>query len=258
MLDCLSMLHYLAAMRHRAMLHTVGARIRALRDAKSLSRRELSQSSGVSERFLAQLEGGEGNISLSRLADVCEALATNPSAILEGTHLVGTHDIIALLGVRGAGKSSVGAQLAQVRQVEFVEVDACIEKTAGLSLSEIFEVHGESYYRRLESEVLSTLLREMKPSVIATGGSIVSHQENFAMLQDATCTVWLRARPKDHWNRVIEQGDERPMAENPHAFAELKALLSEREQLYASSNFVVDTADKSIEEVVSSVAKAIG
>lgn len=240
------------------MLQTVGARVRALRDEKSLSRRELSRLSGVSERFLAQLETGQGNISLSRLADVCDALATTPGAILAGASSVGLHDIIALLGVRGAGKSSVGAELAQRREVEFVEVDGLIEKAAGLSLSEIFEMHGESYYRRLEREVLGTILSSSRPAVIATGGSIVNHRENFAMLKGSTCTVWLKARPQDHWNRVIEQGDERPMAENPHAFSELKALLAARERLYASSNFVVDTADKSIEQVVHSVAEAVG
>ncbi len=240
------------------MLQTVGARIRALRDEKSLSRRELSRLSGVSERFLSQLEGGQGNISLSRLADVCEALATTPSAILAGASSVGRHEIIALLGVRGAGKSSVGAELAKRREVHFVEIDGLIENAAGLSLSEIFELHGESYYRKLESEALGTILSAKTPAIIATGGSIVNHQENFALLQSATCTVWLRARPQDHWNRVIEQGDERPMAENPHAYSELKALLAARERLYANSNFVVDTAEKTIDEVVHSVSEAIG
>lgn len=240
------------------MLQTVGARVRALRDEKSLSRRELSRLSGVSERFLAQLEGGNGNISLARLADVCDALGTTPSAILDGTSNVGQHDIIALLGVRGAGKSSVGAELAKQRQVEFVEIDGLIEKAAGLSLAEIFEMHGETYYRKLERDVLGTILSGKHPAVIATGGSIVNHEENFSLLQRAACTVWLKARPQDHWNRVIEQGDERPMAENPHAFSELKALLAAREKLYASSNFIIDTADKSVEQVVHSVAEAIG
>ncbi len=238
------------------MLQTVGARVRALRDEKSLSRRELSRLSGVSERFLSQLERGQGNISLSRLADVCEALATTPSAILSGASSLGQHDIIALLGVRGAGKSSVGAELAKRRSVSFVEVDGLIENAAGLSLSEIFELHGEDYYRKLEREVLGTIHSSKAPAWIATGGSIVSHQENFAMLQSQACTVWLRAKPQDHWNRVIEQGDERPMAENPHAYAELKALLAARERLYANSNFVVDTSEKSIAEVVTSVAHA--
>lgn len=240
------------------MLQIVGARVRALRENKRLSRRELTQSSGVSERFLAQLESGHGNISLSRLADVSDALGTTPGALLEGASTGGQRDFIALLGVRGAGKSSVGQGLANLRGVDFVEIDGRIAETAGLSLAQIFEVHGEDYYRRLERVVLSRLLADNQPSVIATGGSIVSHQENFAMLKSAACTVWLRARPQDHWNRVIEQGDARPMAENPHAFSELKALLAAREPLYASSNFIVDTTGRTVDEVVGVVSEAVG
>jgi len=257
MLDISKQWHYVAEMRHQAMLQTVGARVRALRDQKGLSRRKLSGLSGVSERFLAQLEGGEGNISLSRLADVCEALETTPGAILSGASQSGAHEIIALLGLRGSGKSSVGAALALQRSVPFVEVDSLIEEQAQLSLSEIFELHGENYYRRLEGSVLSTLLSDRRPSVLATGGSIVSHDENFSMLKKYACTIWLRARPQDHWNRVIEQGDDRPMAANPHAFSDLKTLLIARERLYASANFVVDTSDKSIDEVVQAAASAV-
>jgi len=142
--------------------------------------------------------------------------------------------------------------------VDFVEVDGLIERAAGLGLAQIFEMHGEGYYRRLEEEVLSRILSENKPAVIATGGSIVNHQDNFSMLRSATCTVWLRAKAQDHWDRVIEQGDERPMAENPHAYAELKALLAERESLYASSNFVIETSGQSIDEVVAAVSLAVG
>jgi XRE family aerobic/anaerobic benzoate catabolism transcriptional regulator len=240
------------------MLQTVGARIRALREEKHLSRRELSEISGVSERFLAQLENGQGNISLSRLADVSDALHTTPGELLAGASTGKQRDFIALLGVRGAGKSSVGQQLANQRGVDFVEIDGRIEVAASLSLAEIFELHGEGYYRRLEREVLSRVLADNKPAVIATGGSIVNHRENFALLKNAACTVWLKARPQDHWNRVIEQGDERPMAENPHAFSELKALLAARESLYASSNFVIDTSGKTVNQVVTSVATAVG
>jgi len=240
------------------MLQTVGARVRALREGKALSRRELSEVSGVSERFLAQLENGQGNISLSRLADVSEALATTPGDLLAGANANTGRDFIALLGVRGAGKSTVGQKLASQRGVEFVEIDGRIERAASLSLGEIFELHGEGYYRRLEHDVLTRVLAENKPAVIATGGSIVNHQENFSLLKNAACTVWLKARPQDHWNRVIEQGDERPMAENPHAFSELKALLAARESLYAGSNFVIDTSGKTVGQVVSSVADAVG
>ncbi len=245
-------------MRHLAMLQTVGARVRALREEKRLSRRQLSDLSGVSERFLAQLEVGQGNISLGRLADVADALQTTPGALLAGASTGKQRDFIALLGVRGAGKSSVGQVLADLRGVEFVEIDGRIEIAASLSLAEIFEVHGEGYYRRLEREVLSRVLADTKPAIIATGGSIVNHRENFALLKNAACTVWLKARPQDHWNRVIEQGDERPMAENPHAFSELKALLAARESLYASSNFVIDTSGKTVDQVVASVATAVG
>jgi XRE family aerobic/anaerobic benzoate catabolism transcriptional regulator len=245
-------------MRHLAMLQTVGARVRALREEKRLSRRELSELSGVSERFLAQLEVGKGNISLARLADVSDALHTTPGALLAGASTGKQRDFIALLGVRGAGKSSVGQVLADQRGVDFVEIDGRIEIAASLTLAEIFEVHGEGYYRRLEREVLARVLADTKPAIIATGGSIVNHRENFTMLKNSACTVWLKARPQDHWNRVIEQGDERPMAENPHAFSELKALLAARESLYASSNFVIDTSGKTVEQVVASVATAVG
>jgi XRE family aerobic/anaerobic benzoate catabolism transcriptional regulator len=222
-----------------------------------LSRRELSEKCGVSERFLAQLESGRGNISLARFADVAEALATSPADLLAGANGGRQREFIALLGVRGAGKSTVGRRLAATRGVDFVEVDQRIEEAAGLSLSEIFELHGEAYYRRLESEVLGRLVSDSRPAVIATGGSIVNHQENYNLLKNRSCTVWLKARAQDHWNRVIEQGDERPMAQNPHAFAELSALLVAREPLYAAANFVVDTSGKTIDQVVDLVEGAV-
>jgi XRE family aerobic/anaerobic benzoate catabolism transcriptional regulator len=239
------------------LLAIIGARVRARREELGLSRRELSQSSGVSERFLAQLEGGKGNISLVRFADVAEALGTNPAAILAGT--VGgsaePRHAVALLGVRGAGKSAIGARLAERRRLPFVEVDQRIERAAGLRLGEIFELHGESYYRRLEREVLHRLLAERREQVLATGGSIVNDRENFELLRARAHTIWLRARPEDHWNRVIQQGDSRPMAENPQAFAELRALLAAREPLYASADHVVDTSGRSVDDVVEEVLR---
>ena len=238
------------------MLSTVGARVRALRDEHGLSRRQLSEKSGLSERFLAQLEGGKGNISLSRFADVAFALGTTPSALLEGASDGTNRNIIALLGLRGAGKSSVGQGLATQRGIPFIEVDRRIEDAAGLSLGQIFELHGEGYYRRLETEVLADLLGQSQPMVIATGGSIVNHRDNFDLLKRSSCTVWLKAKAQDHWNRVIEQGDQRPMAENPHAFSELSTLLAERESLYASANLIIDTSGKSIGDVVSQLSEA--
>jgi len=243
-------------MRHQALLTTVGARVRALRARRRMSRRELSQVSGVSERFLAQLEVGAGNISLTRFADVAEALGTTPAELLANTG--GPRSgVVALLGVRGAGKSTVGQRLAVLREAPFVEVDREIESAAGLSLAEIFEVHGEAYYRRLEREVLMRLLQSGTDMILATGGSIVNHRDNFALLQNGTTTVWLRARAEDHWNRVIQQGDERPMAQNPHAFSELKALLAAREPVYENANIIVDTSERTVDEVVTQLAEAV-
>jgi len=230
-----------------------------LREHRGWSRRQLSETSGLSERFLAQLESGRGNISLLRFADVAEALDTTPSELLAGaaTPANGT-GIVALLGVRGAGKSTIGIALAEEFEVPFIEVDQRIEQSAGLSLSEIFELHGEAYYRRLEREVLTRLLTEPRSMVLATGGSIVNDRENYAQLRERSQTVWLRAKAEDHWNRVIQQGDARPMAKNPHAFAELRALLAAREPMYANAHHVVDTTGRNVEEVVSLVGAAVG
>ena len=246
-------------MKHQSLLTTVGARVRALRERQGLARRQLSEISGVSERFLAQLEAGRGNISLLRFADVSDALGTTPSELLAGASgPLNASGIIALLGVRGSGKSTVGASFAEQQGVLFVEVDSRIEHAAGLSLAEIFELHGESYYRRLEREVLSRLLTESQAMVLATGGSIVNDRENYAVLRERASTVWLRAKAEDHWNRVIQQGDARPMAQNPHAFSELRALLAAREPLYATAHHVIDTSGRSIEDVVELLDQTVG
>jgi XRE family aerobic/anaerobic benzoate catabolism transcriptional regulator len=223
-----------------------------------MSRRQLSEISGVSERFLAQLESGKGNISLGRFADVAQALATTPAELLVGaTPNHRGSGIVALLGVRGAGKSTIGSSLADRCSVPFIELDARIEEAAGLSLAEIFELHGEAYYRRLEREVLARLVTDVSAGVLATGGSIVNHRDNYSILRERCTTVWLRARPEDHWNRVIQQGDRRPMGENPHAFAELRALLAAREPLYAEADHIVDTTDRNVTAVVDAIHSAV-
>lgn len=220
---------------------------------RGLSRRQLSESSGVSERFLAQLESGSGNISLLRFAEVARALGVLPSELLAAAE-PGEHAMrsVALLGLRGAGKSTVGAALGKRLGVSFIEVDQRIEQAAGLSLGQLFELHGEGYYRRLEHNVLQSLLSG-PPVVLAAGGSIVSSPDNFALLRRGCRTIWLRARPEDHWSRVIQQGDHRPMAKNPHAFEELRTLLSQREELYASADHTVDTTSRSVAAVVKQV-----
>ncbi len=238
-------------------LETVGATVRATRERRGWSRRELASASGVSERFLAQLETGDGNISLRRFAEVAHALGTTPTALLAPTEAPASQKPIALLGVRGAGKSSVGAALARKLAMRFVEVDQEIEQAAGLPLGDIFTLHGEAYYRRVEREVLTRLFAEPSPMVLATGGSIVNDPTNYALLLRRAQTVWLKARPEDHWNRVVAQGDQRPMAENPHAFAELRALMTAREKLYARAEHTVDTTARRVPQVVSAIAEMV-
>ncbi|MEO8706970.1 MAG: shikimate kinase [Kofleriaceae bacterium] len=238
-------------------LETVGATVRSHRERRGWSRRELAEHSGVSERFLAQLETGDGNISLRRFAEVAHALGTNPSVLLAAADAPAETRPIALLGVRGAGKSSVGEALAKKLVVAFIELDQRIEVAAGLPLGEVFALHGEAYYRRIEREVLTQLLAEKTPFVLATGGSIVNDPTNYALLRSRCETVWLRATPEDHWNRVVAQGDQRPMAENPHAFAELRALLVAREKLYARADHAIDTSGRRVAGVVSAITEAV-
>lgn len=247
-------MHYIS---HMDFLRAVGSTVRSHRERRGLSRRELAQRSGLSERFLAQLETGDGNISLRRFAEVARALGTAPSALLAPAETPPDVRPIALLGVRGAGKSTIGAALAKKLGVPFVELDQQIEEAAGLPLGEVFALHGEAYYRRIEREVLSRLLAEPTEMVLATGGSIVNDPTNFALLRSKCTTVFLRASAEDHWNRVVAQGDKRPMADSPHAFAELRALLTAREKLYARADHVVDTAGLRVPQVTAAIAAAM-
>src|SRR4051812_45302913 len=187
---CLSpamLMHYIAVMSS-SYLGAVGSAVRAHRERRGWSRRELASHSGVSERFLAQLETGDGNISLRRFSEVAHALGTTPAALLASAEAPAATRPIALLGVRGAGKSTIGAALAKRLGVAFVELDQEIEQAAGLPLGEVFALHGEAYYRRLEREVLRQLLARggsidprgaPAPFVLATGGSIVNDPTNY-------------------------------------------------------------------------------
>jgi len=249
-------MHYIAYVA--SYLESVGRAVRSQRERRGWSRRELASQSGVSERFLAQLETGDGNISLLRFASVSHALGTTPSVLLAAADAPTDARPIALLGLRGAGKSAVGAALAKKLGLSFVELDQRIEDAAGLPLGEVFALHGEAYYRRIEREVLAQLLAAPSPLVLATGGSIVNDPTNFALLRTRCQTIWLRARPEDHWNRVVAQGDQRPMAENPHAFAELRALLAAREKLYARADHTIDTAGSRVPQVVAAIAELAG
>jgi len=238
-------------------LPELGRRCRERRAEKGLTLRELAARSGLSPRFLTQVETGRGNISVRNLASLARALGTTPAALLSGP--VGEADlpVIALLGLRGAGKTTIGRRLARRLRVPFVELDHRIEEAASLSLDEIFALHGESYYRRLEQETLARILSEGRPLVLATGGGLVTSPEAWALLRRRASTFWLRARPEDHWNRVLQQGDRRPLETHPQAMAELRRVLAAREALYAQAEHTVDTSRLGIEGAVRAVLQAL-
>jgi XRE family aerobic/anaerobic benzoate catabolism transcriptional regulator len=239
------------------LLATLGKRIRGLRAARAFTLKELAGRADLSARFLVQLESGTANVSVRKLAALARALGTTPSELLAGPGGEADTPVVALLGLRGAGKSTIGRRLARRLRVPFVELDRRVEEAAGLSLEEIFALHGQDYYRRLERDALELLLADDRPAVVATGGGIVTSGDTYAFLRRRAFTVWLRAEAEDHWNRVVQQGDRRPMADKPEAMAELRRLLAERQPLYAEAARVIDTSRLSVDEAVAAIESAL-
>jgi len=217
--------------------------------------REIAERSGVSSRFLSDLEAGKGNISVARLADVARALDVPVVSLFPSEE--NPKPVVALVGLRGAGKSTIGKSLAKHLDIPFVELDALIEKEANLSLGELFSLHGEPYYKRLAYDLLLKLLARGEQMVIATGGSIVTDAESWQLLKRRTHTVWVKATPEDHWKRVLGQGDTRPMANRTSAMGELRSILSLRAPIYAEATQTIDTSSLRVSEAVRMISAAL-
>lgn len=224
--------------RTQQLLSAVGSRVRSRRLEQGATLKQLAKSASLSPRFLSQLEAGQANIAIGRLLQVADALQVPLQQLLAEDRPL----LIGLLGLRGAGKSTLGPQIAAALGIAFVELDQRIEAAAGLGLSELFALHGEPYYRRLEGQCLAALVAEGHPCVVALPGGIVHDDEAFQHLRHHATSVWLRATPEDHMTRVLAQGDQRPMAESEDAMAELRAILAAREPLYAQADITVDTS----------------
>ena len=275
-----------------AFLTVLGERVREARMRLGLSRKVLARDSGVSERYLAELEAGRGNISILLLRQVgatldlplAELLRENDGQPVElgliqeflqrlpkqrlarvYARLMREYDSlpqsrsgrVALLGLRGAGKSTLGAALATELKLPFLELDREVEREAGTSLSEIFLMYGQPGYRRYEYRCLEKILESHARCIIATGGSIVSEPATFDLLMSSCFTVWLKAEPAEHMARVVAQGDMRPMAGNAQAMDDLKRILHSRAALYGQADATVNTAGRSPRQSLKDLRRAL-
>ena len=279
----------------KATLLDLGSRVRAWRARRGMTRKALAADSGLSERFLADVESGKGNVSVNSLGAAARALnitlidlLQDPPrpALARATHLLnrlddtqldqaysllgskfnlgdtqGREQCVALIGLRGAGKSTLGEKLASQRGVPFVELDREIECEAGTSMNEILLLHGQAGYRRSERRALSRIAAEHPDGVVmTTGGSIVSERETFDLLQSHFYCVWIKASPEEHMARVVAQGDMRPFdasGANHEALDDIRRILASREALYARADAVVDTAARTVSQSMLDLKRAV-
>ena len=251
----------------QAFLIGLGMRVREQRRIRGVSRRVLSEMSGVSERYLAQLESGSGNISIVLLRDIALSLGLKLDELVNEDIPLPTRDEpvracrIALVGLRGAGKSTLGYGLARTLDLPFVELNEEIERASGLPVREIFNLYGEEGYRRFEADALEAVADRHTRVVLAVAGGIVGDGEVYETLLRSFHTVWLKATAEEHMNRVRAQGDLRPMQGNPAAMRQLCKLLDDRNGNYARAHFNVDTSgttqDVALEKLVQMVKRHI-
>ena len=244
------------AQQESAYLAQLGQRVRSWRSGQGVTRKALAASSGVSERYLAQLESGQGNISVLLLRKLAQAMNVTVESLARETPEQDTvRRRIALLGLRGAGKSTLGAKLAAALGVEFVELDSEVEREAGAKLGEVFAMYGQEAYRRFERRALERVLRTNESAVIAAGGSLVTDPDTYRLLLDNCHSIWLKAKPEEHMNRVIAQGDMRPfegrkMQGRSAALDEIRKLLADRDRLYSQAEATIETSGRSLKSTL--------
>jgi XRE family transcriptional regulator, aerobic/anaerobic benzoate catabolism transcriptional regulator len=239
-------------------LARLGERVRAWRTDHGMTRRHLAGASGVSERYLAQLEAGRGNISVLLLRKVARAMGVALEHLVEEDDAPAQRgDRIALIGLRGAGKSTLGEKLAQALGVPFIELDREVEKEAGANLGEVFAMYGQDAFRRFERRALERVLNQHERAVIATGGSLVTDPDIYELLLERCLCVWLKASPEEHMARVIAQGDMRPFKGRSAALDEIRRLLADRDQLYARAAVVVETSGRNVKQSLHEIRKAL-
>jgi XRE family aerobic/anaerobic benzoate catabolism transcriptional regulator len=246
-----------AAQQEAAYLARLGERVRAWRVENGRTRKTLAAASGVSERYLAQLEAGEGNISVLLLRRVARAMGVPVEELIREENGSTRPERIALVGLRGAGKSTLGAKLAQALGVPFVELDREVEKEAGAKLGEVFAMYGQDAFRRFERRALERVLDQHAGAVIATGGSLVTDPATYELLLDRCFCIWLKASPEEHMARVMAQGDLRPFKGRSAALDEIRTLLAERDPLYARAALAVETSGRTVRQTLQEIRKAL-
>ncbi len=233
----------------QGLLAELGRRLRLAREGEGLGVSELARQAGLSRRHITEAEAGRANLTILKLARLASCLRT-PLRDLCDLGAAARGERLALVGLRGAGKSSVGRALAAELEAPFVELDQRVEELAGVPLGEVFDLQGTEAYRSYEAEALESLLGEGQRMVIATGGSLPTAPATYSRLRETCNTVWLRAEPEDHLQRVMGQGDQRPMAGRPRALDELRGILSEREDLYGLCDLELNTSTRSVHDLV--------